>query len=377
MHHINALLTSAFRTATILCLFVGVAIVLTPGEDGERRLVGTLLLVFGALGVLVWCYGSWRSRPERFFNKPVSKLISADLLPKRKVLAASLKSVTASHLIYATTAKRSDFPQTGIQFADSVILERMQAWKRKPKAPLSDAQLAELYAIRKILCGSKEEADLLLGLLSHPEPIRQLRKGREQQDATYQQEQASTKAYRDACMYWEHHGNIDRYHEGNDLVGFLQDMPLRDVDLWHDIATGAEVGWTPDDDALIWISKQPECDKATAATIVATLVDRDTLLSDVKRGTLKRADLVEEIIRKWNDGFYVSQRFGTDHGVTEAEFDTLNAKVAEYLGQPAWPKPIGMFQKFEGRETEATYYFRHGMGLMTKPPQLSDFQMSA
>ena len=88
---------------------------------------------------------------------------------------------------------------------------------------------------------------------------------------------------------------------------------------WHAIAEA----WDWDDDCapLAWIVQQPTCDRATAATIFWAS-EPDYFFSEDGHGDI--ADMDEDIVNRWNAGFYTSARF-------RFATDELNDYISETL----------------------------------------------
>ena len=380
MARLTNLLDSALRTLAMLCLLPGIVMVFTVADDPEHRRTLVLLLLVGGTAAALFAalryFGAAAkstSAQNSVFKRPVGQLMKKNLLPNRNEMLGDVAQIVRDQKLLAIEKKAKPAPTRGVHFAMACIIELMAKWKVETIEALSDAQLAQLYFTFRIMCGPQNEIDRLLPLAAKPEPLLKLRDERLKHDTLYDEHAAGRMAHINAINEWEQNGNIPQYHEEDDLVGFLKGVPVRDTDLWHDIARGAEPGWPADEEALYWIAAQPDCGKSTIAAFFATYMNMGHLSEHVemelKKGSTKLADQIGSIIERWESNFYVGDNYETSDSLSKEVYQAENRKIADLLGRPRWPEPKDLFSSFEGKKTKATYYFAHNMGLMTLPPE--------
>ncbi len=170
---------------------------------------------------------------------------------------------------FGRSTQRPEAPPQDVAVAASLLAHiRDQDLPRHSEEP---AQTAILFALYRVMCGEDNEALRYFTLFTDKAAAHDLRyqvqTAREVQE-TYN---AERKLHLAALAAWEEEGKISRYHDDEDLVGFLQDMPTRDVDLWHDVILGAEPYSRVDFAAIYWIAEQPECDQASISALISEL----------------------------------------------------------------------------------------------------------
>lgn len=332
----------------------------------------------------------WRDthQPYLALRTPVKKMIRQGDLPDLKSLQSEVSAVSASVVSWAmredarrrTGHKEAHRPEMADFLAQiSSDITRLQPVRTGRAMTLEE--LGERAAVYRLIRASEAEAPKVIALFKGQEAARNLWERGAAAREEAERYDAQKTAYAKAIAEWESTGNIARYHDDNDLVGFLQDMKKPDPDLWYVIACEAECGWKADDDALLWILGQLRCDRATIATFLARYAKAgwmsSVVASEHKRGESRFADEMTQIIERWNAGFYKNWSFHflpeEGEGAVAALFQQERTKATDILGREAWGTPVDVFCKMSGHTPAPTLYFRHGEGLMTLPPRRQDY----
>ncbi len=325
--------------------------------------------------------------PYLALQAPAQKMIRKKRLPPVDKLQSEISIAAARVLSWSVaTNKRKGTPAYLPPKPDmaSLLAElnheiaKVQPIKKGQKLSLD--QLAERATIYRLVETPAAEAEAVIALFKDTAAARVLWQRGEDFRHRIADYGENLKAFREATQLWEMQGDIPRYHEDEDLIGFLRDMRPHDPDLWHTIACQNDPGLKVDQDALFWIFDQPSCDRATVAAFIqqhASLGYLSALVkSDHKREHTAFADRIAVIITRWNDGFYTASDLELSEPSPDAIKDSFmeqRDKVHALLGKPVWDVPHDLFTSFSGRPARPTFHFRHGDGLMTLPPDPKDY----
>ena len=156
--------------------------------------------------------------------------------------------------------------------------------------------------------------------------------------ASLEENSAKTRAMKERADSWRDSigGSDDADHLLADgWLPFLKSLDGPDIVLWHQIATEFHELAGERLDAAYWITEQPDCDRATAWAFIVGIVSWDILafeLGSADRGRVSAArDRFEDLVRRWDTGFYRYHSIATDgaeadghHGL---DLDDLRATV--------------------------------------------------
>ena len=362
-----------------LSLFAGAAIYLLQNDNPQLGMIGFWCLSIGAvagiLAVLVQVTGVRKRRPS-VFTRPISKLIKQDHLPSRRIMRKEIADILEFQRPLVFDEERKELPASGVQFAMDHINQMMADWGLDTVQILTDEQGAHLYATWRIMMGDDAEVARMSKYFSRSAEGLALRAERIERDAAFSKLDAVRKAYISEIPDQEQPETIQSYHVEPDLVGFLSAMRRPDPDLWHDIASSVEPGWSRGDAAVYWIAAQAECDKSTIVTILARYAEQGTLsrvvAAELKENSTDCADQIEAMLNRWAVGFYTDQNFSTPTIPFKDALAAEIAKVAVLLERDAWPQPADLFTPFVGRQTSASYHFASSMELMNGSTVKSD-----
>lgn len=374
--------------AAFLLLWGGFDII-TSADDSRQLFTGSFKLLIGGLGfVIAPTLNRLRSRTKDNptissskssyrLKEPVSNLTGSRQLPSEQHMLTEIDRILGP---MGEGSGTKGGPPTKVAFTSACLKAVLETWGVRRLDLLEHEQIGQLFALYRALAGSEDEAARYITLFADHAPVHHLRKEVLKVGEVSERFGEGRKNFIEACAAWEEEGRISRYHDDEDLVGFLKDMPEKDVDLWHDIVCGAEAGWGPDDEAIYWIASQPECDRASIATFIIELARlgylESLVKSELKRGSTEFYDQMEKIIQRWNAQFYKQQRFAVpDRELDHAEKAFLAARdnVASLLSREPWPIPTDLFQPLQGAETNASYSFAHNQGLYVLPPRAADY----
>jgi hypothetical protein len=374
--------------ATFLLLWGGFDII-TSADDNQKWFIGLLKLVIGGLGfVITPILSRLRSRtkdntsvglnrtPYRL-REPVLELIESGQLPGEQHMLGEIDLILGP---MGWGSGAADRPPTKVAFTSACLKTVLEKWGVNRIDALDHDQIGQLFVLYRTIGGHEDEATRYLPLFADQAPAHHLREEAQKVGRVSERFNAERKRFIEAYAVWEAEGGISRYHDDEDLRGFLQDMPQKDVDLWHDIVRGSEAGSRPDFEAIYWIAAQPECDRATIAMFIINLAGLGYLAYLVKsalnRESTEFADQIDTMIKRWNTQFYTEQRFAVpdvELKCAEQNFMVAREEVATLLNRAPWPIPEGLFQPLQGRETKASYSFAHNQGLYVLPPRSEDY----
>ncbi len=373
------------KLVKLLCVFLAVwggFDVITAASNDLQKFGGIAKIAIGIMGFTAARFFSQKRvrhakvKPAKYqLSKPAPELIAQNRLPPQAHMQREVERIFGP---FGWNTHRPDAPPHDVAVAASLLAHIKD--QDLPKDSGESAQIATLFALYRVMCGEDTEALSYFTLFADKAAAHDLRYQVQTAREVHETYNAERKLHLAALAAWEEEGKISRYHDDEDLVGFLQDMPTRDIDLWHDVILGAEPYSRVDFAAIYWIAKQPECDQASISALISELSSMGYLTtlaeSELKKGSTDFVDQISAIIKRWNTGFYTHQVLAYEHTDlqhAQARFDQNTHDLKQLLGRAPWPMPQGLFRKFEGRKTDASTYFSHNNGLCSLPPAASDY----
>lgn len=199
----------------------------------------------------------------------------------------------------------------GKQSAEYIVgqeISRFTAeWKAARKTgPMSAAETQSLYQLARYALApvSEEERKAFLKDVADPTLFISLRK------KVLDIQAGKQNAQRDFDDWKATVGSTDMTHLLKDgWIAFLRGLGAPDPVLWHGVATdfhGIEARGRLE--AAFWILAQPECDRATASDFIRGFVANELMETAARTGDTVRLKAFQDVIDRYNAGFYV--RFG-------------------------------------------------------------------
>lgn len=136
---------------------------------------------------------------------------------------------------------------------------------------------------------------------------------------------------------------------------FLRGLSQPDPHLWHGIATDFhEITHRGRLDAAFWILEQRECDRATASDFIRGFIATELFEIAAKSNDRARLNAFQEVINRYNSGYYVWFSIAPDAGGIEPIAETIDGlfgdkavaamlnRVTQSAGVTDFTAPIGL-----------------------------------
>lgn len=233
-------------------------------------------------------------------------------------------------------------------------ISRLSAeWKAMRKTGTqTDAELQSLFLLLSYAQdkGPEDRRQTLLADVADTAPFFELRQKVEEIRGRGASEQQAYNEWKTAV------GNTKMDHLLKDCwLPFLRSLSHPDPYLWHGVTTDFhEINYRGRLDAAFWILEQRECDRATASDFIRGFVANELFESAAKSNDTARLNAFQEVINRYNSGYYIWFGIGPDlSGIepiaetTDGPFDdkavaAMLKRIAHATGYPAFTAPIGL-----------------------------------
>lgn len=268
----------------------------TPASGIARLLVPVLAIVTVALYLL-------RRRSDAAVGAGLLRPGSAAGLSKAEHSSMALGVINA-----LMDAKAAPGGNQSPEYIVGQEISRLTAeWKAARKTgAMSPAETRSLYQLARYALApvSEDERKAFLKDVADPSLFLALRK------KVVDIQASRLTAQRDFDDWQAAVGRTDMSHLLKDgWIAFLRSLPAPDPLLWHGVATdfhGIEARGRLE--AAFWILEQPDCDRATASDFIRGFVANELLETAARVGNTDLLKAFQDVIDRYNAGFYV--RFG-------------------------------------------------------------------
>jgi hypothetical protein len=214
----------------------------------------------------------------------------------------------------------------GKQSAEHIVGQEIsrltEEWKAARKTgAMSPAETRSLYQLARYARApvSEEEREVCLKDVADPALFLSLRKKVVDIQAGQQSAQRDFDDWKAAV------GRTDMSHLLKDgWIAFFRSLDAPDPLLWHGIATdfhGIEAHGRLG--AAFWILAQPECDRATASDFIRGFVANELMETAARTGDTVRLKAFQDVIDRYNAGFYARSGIGPNVGGIEPIAETI------------------------------------------------------
>ncbi len=339
-----------------------------------RTVLGPLLILFAGQMFL-------RRRPKK--AKPRHGLLMSDVRPE---LSKGERDRMLNQTVYrCAVLAKSDLPDDHPSMVMAKEVEYLaEGWCGAHGGTLSDDEVRSLYQlwmyVDPVDKKTSRQPEMYLRDVANPEPFERLRKYVED----WRERPPDTE--RDLEDWLKHVGDPSANNMTiNGWVLFLENLPGKDVTLWHSIATEfRDIEDRDRLDAAFWVLEQPACDRATASDFIRGMVYWGVLerLAENARDKQNWDYIVayRDVIKRYNEGFYKSHAIiAASGGEPGPDFDTkamgkMIARIVKKTGIPKLPRPDGLLLEPNTPTDElpksyvAPYGYNADAGLFMKYP---------
>lgn len=314
----------------------------TPASGIARLLVPVLAIVTVALFVL---------------HRRATAAVGAGLLRPGSAAGLGKAEHTAMALAVVNALMDAKAAPGGKQSAEYIVgqeISRLTAeWKAARKTgPMSPAETRSLYQLAQYALApvSEDERQVFLKDVVDPTLFVALRQKVVQIQTGKQVARRDFEAWKAAV------GNTDMTHLLKDgWIAFLRSLDAPDPVLWHGVATdfhGIEARGRLE--AAFWILQQPECDRATASDFIRGFVANELLETAARTADTHRLAEFQDVIDRYNAGFYAWFGIKPDVGGIEPIAETISGpfddgavatmmdRIVRMTGIPPLRKPVGL-----------------------------------
>ena len=268
-----------------------------------------------------------------------------------KAQATSMRLVVINHMMTVKThpnAKDTD------KYVVTQEISRLSAeWKATRKTGTqTDAELQSLFLLLSYAldAGHEDRRQTLLADVADTAPFFALRKKVEDIRGRSGSDQQAYNEWKAAV------GNTKMDHLLKDgWLPFLRSLSQPDPHLWHGVATDFhEINHRGRLDAAFWIMEQRECDRATASDFIRGFIATELFEIAAKSKDTLRLNAFQEVINRYNSGYYVWFGIEPDAGGIEPIAETIDGsfddnavaamlnRVTQAAGVTAFTAPIGL-----------------------------------
>ncbi|MGH1415558.1 MAG: hypothetical protein ACRBB0_18865 [Pelagimonas sp.] len=350
---------------------------LIPAVAAVFPLSGIALAVSG-LGSAYALVASLRPQPIRISRTTPGAHRATTLLrgPLPKSDRSALPDQSAiSHHLMRVLAAANDFQPPGVPLDRDTAIARtlsgfMQGWRTQNLSKLTASQRSELYLINTLLRAEPGEAGRLAQLFARPDTMLDLRDEIDLITLRRASFDRDYNAFLATQSLW------DSAVAPRDLSEALQSMASQDIDLWHHVTLHHDLHDPAQRSAALWCLSQATCDRATLAAYFGRLTKDQFLRSPKAQADPAYLAAVQDLIQKWNSGFYKHHELAltSPHSVAtmqpffDAELDYLSAQCDQH-----WPDPHCIFIEFDGRAPRNRDHWDLRSGQVTAPPRQNDY----
>lgn len=255
-----------------------------------------------------------------------------------------------------------------------LIQRLLSAWDAHIPEALSTREMTELYLLDRLLRAEPGEAGRLAQLFCDPGAILALRDEVDRLAARRAIFDRDHNAYLATLAHWE------RTQRGDDpgaLLMALQGLKVPDIDLWHRVVLEHDPKDPQQRAAALWCLRQRACDRATVAVYMAFLAADGRLQAAARNGDENYLDTVQDIVERWNSGYYRTCELALDPVDAIAhEAPRMTAALDELAlltGKRRWPDPHGIFLEYTGRKPGLRTNWSLRDGTLTRAPRMRDY----
>ena len=195
--------------------------------------------------------------------------------------AADQRATLAGCLRHLGEAETAWHPETAQASRARALEMAMVSLGARELDEATDAQVAELFVLHRLLLSEPGEAGRLAQEFRTPAQILQLRDDLTRAAQKRAEFDRQCLAFEATCEIWESTGTGEQC-----LLDKLKAMAAPDPDLWHHIVQNYDVSDPVEEQIALWCLAQPQIEKATVALFLRRVLACDRPEEAVRKGDL-------------------------------------------------------------------------------------------
>lgn len=331
-----------------------------------------VLALCASLAGLAVFFSLHRSTPQQTVRQPLGLMRRGALRRLRRELpsAADQRATLAGCLRHLGEAETAWHPETAQASRARALEMAMVSLGARELDEATDAQVAELFVLHRLLLSEPGEAGRLAQEFRTPAQILQLRDDLTRAAQKRAEFDRQCLAFEATCEIWESTGTGEQC-----LLDKLKAMAAPDPDLWHHIVQNYDVSDPVEEQIALWCLAQPQIEKATVALFL-----RRVLACDRPEEAVRKGDLAFLAVLRAHLSAYPRLKNRTigiataaDPKGAHAAAMALLSRVAEATGTERPTLPGDVYSGLTGRTVQRRDHWNLGKGTLIAPPRLEDY----